>query len=75
MLRWMCGVTKKDLIRNKYIRRTTRVTYGRKKITETSDMVWACYEKGQGAHGEKRTDDRHSRKKTELSTVVGACYR
>ena len=34
MLRWMCGVTRRDSIRNEYIRGTTRVVQASKKITE-----------------------------------------
>ena len=34
MLRWMCGVTRRDNIRNDHIRGTTRVVQASKKITE-----------------------------------------
>ena len=34
MLRWMCGVTKRDKIRNEHIRGTTRVVQASKKISE-----------------------------------------
>ena len=34
MLRWMCGVTRKDKIRNEHIRGTTSVAQASKKITE-----------------------------------------
>ena len=34
MLRWMCGVTRKYMIRNEHIRGTTRVAQASKKITE-----------------------------------------
>ena len=34
MLRWMCGVTRRDKIRNQYTRETTRVVQASKKITE-----------------------------------------
>ena len=34
MLRWMCGVTRRDKIRNEHIRGTTRVVQHSKKITE-----------------------------------------
>ena len=34
MLRWMCGVTRKDKIRNEHIRGTTRVAQASKDITE-----------------------------------------
>ena len=34
MLRWMCGVTTRDNIRNQHIRGTTRMVQASKKITE-----------------------------------------
>ena len=34
MLRWMCGVTRRDKIRNAHIRGTPRVVQASKKITE-----------------------------------------
>ena len=34
MLRWMCGVTRRDNIRNEHIKGTTRVVQASKKITE-----------------------------------------
>ena len=34
MLRWMCGVTRRDKIRNEHIRGTTRLVQASKKITE-----------------------------------------
>ncbi len=34
MLRWMCGVPRRDTIRNEHIRRATRVVQASKKITE-----------------------------------------
>ena len=37
MLRWMCGVTRKDKIRNEHIRGTTKVVQAPRKITERSE--------------------------------------
>ena len=34
MLRWMCGVTRRDHIQNEHIRGTTRVVQASKKFTE-----------------------------------------
>ena len=34
MLRWMCGVTRRDKIRNERIRGTTRLAQASKKITQ-----------------------------------------
>ena len=39
MLRWMCGVTRKDKIWNEHIRGTTRVAQASKKITERR-LIW-----------------------------------
>ena len=39
MLRWMCGVTRKDKIRNEHIRGTTRVAQASKKITGRR-LIW-----------------------------------
>ena len=45
MLRWMCGVTRRDKIRNENIRGTTRLEQPSKKITElTTEVVWPCEE-------------------------------
>ena len=34
MLRWMCGFTKEDRIRNDYVRKTTKVVEVSKKVQE-----------------------------------------
>ena len=39
MLRWICGVTRRDKIRNDHIRGTTRVVQASKKITE-KQLKW-----------------------------------
>ena len=39
MLRWMCGVTRKDKSWNEHIRGTTRVAQASKKITERR-LIW-----------------------------------
>ena len=39
MLRWMCGVTRKDKIRNEHIRGTTSVAQASKKMTERR-LIW-----------------------------------
>ena len=71
MLRWMCGVTRKDKIRNEHIRGTTRVAQASKKITERR-LNW--YEHVMRRDGEHilrkvlRADFRYTREKEERTT-------
>ena len=46
VLRWMCGMTRRDAIRNENIIKTTRVVQEPKKITQQ------CDEDERGAHSE-----------------------
>ena len=50
MLRWMCGVTRKDKIRNEHIRGTTRVAQASKKITERRLNWYGHVMKRDGEH-------------------------
>ena len=43
MLRWMCGVTRKDKIRNEHIRGTTKVVQASRKITERRLKLYGLY--------------------------------
>ena len=62
MLRWMCGVTRREKIRNEHIRGTTRVVQASKKITEkTTEVVRPCEENVRGAHSEKNARCGHTR--------------
>ena len=62
MLRWMCGVTRRDNIRNEHIRGKTRVVQASKKITEKR-LKWYGQENERGAHSEKNARCRHTREK------------
>ena len=69
MLRWMCGVTRRDKIRNEHIRGTTRVVQASKKITEkrlkwysrVRRMMW----NERGVYGEKNVGCGHQGKEEE----------
>ena len=51
-IRWMCGVTKLDKIRNERIRGTTKVGEIAKKVQGMRfDVVWACDEKREHCVG------------------------
>ena len=50
MLRWMCGVTKKDKIRNKHVRGSVKVAPVTKNITEKR-LKWYGHD--------KRREERH----------------
>ena len=58
----MCGVTKKDKIRNESVRGTTRVTQASKKITETQ---LKCY-----GHVTRRYEE-HTVKRVLLTDIPG----
>ena len=45
-LRWMCGVTKKDKIRNEHVRGSVKVASVTKKITEKR-LMWYRYVKSR----------------------------
>ena len=70
MLRWMCGVTRKDKIRNKHIRGTTKVVQASRKITERrlKFMVWARHEDGRRSCSEESDDESDTGEKEERET-------
>ena len=68
MLRWMCGVTKKDKIRNEHIRGTTKVAQASRKITEKTEMVWARHEDGSRSRSEESDDESDNGEKEERET-------
>ena len=60
MLRWMCGVTRRDKNRNEHIRGTTRVVQASKIITEKR---LKCEVNERGAHNEKNVRCGHTGEK------------
>ena len=40
LLRWMCGVTRRDKIRNEHFRGTTRVVQTSKEVTTEKRLKW-----------------------------------
>ena len=57
MLRWMCGVTRRDKIRNEHIRGTTRVVQAAKKITEKWLKWYGHVRRMKGEHIVRRMLD------------------
>ena len=60
MLRWMCGVTRKDKIRNEHMRGTTRMVQASQK-----ELVRACDEERW------RQDEEHTVKKVLMTDIRG----
>ena len=70
MLRWMCGVTRIDKIRNEHIRGTTKVVQASRKIDngEKTEMVWARHEDGERSCSEESDDESDTGEKEERET-------
>ena len=67
MLRWMCGVTRKDKIRNEHIRGTTRVAQASKQITERRLNWYGHVTRKDGEHmyTEESVEGGYNREKEE----------
>ena len=66
MLRWMCGVTKLDKIRNERIRGTTKVEEIAKKVQHRRlKWLWACDEKRRALCRKEGDGNESTREKKE----------
>ena len=65
MLRWMCGVLKKDKIRNEQVRGSVKVAPVTKKIPEKRLWGMDMSEKGRRARAKKNVRFTSTRKETE----------
>ena len=74
MLRWMCGVTKKDQIRNEHVceRISKSDTSDKEGRRGTDDVVRACQQKGRRSSTKKNVTCASTRTemKTEHQTEV-----
>ena len=76
MLRWVCGVTRRDNNRSEHIRGTTRLGQSSKQITEkTTEVPRPCQENEQVAHSEMNTRCDHvtEKKKRTAKPKVDRC--
>ena len=67
MLRWMCGVTGKDKIRNEHIRGKTRVAQA-SNHREKIELVRTCDEERWRTHTEESVEGGYTREKEERTT-------
>ena len=70
MLRWMCGVTRKDKIRNEHIRGTTKVAQASRKITERRLKWYGRRSRSEESDDESDTGEREER---ETKDKVEGC--
>eukprot|EP00795_Rhopilema_esculentum_P005206 gene5206-343_t len=67
MLRWVCGVTRRDKIRNEMIRRTVKVAEISSK-TQERRLNWSCDEKRGGICWRKNGGNGNSRTEKKRAT-------
>ena len=72
MLRWMCGVTRRDKIRNEHNKSGASVQENYRKMSE---VVRPCEENEKGAHSENNARCRHTmeKKKRAAKPTVERC--
>ena len=65
MQRWVCGVTRRDTIRNKHIRGTDNKsgTSVQENYRKTTEVVRPCENNERGAHSEKNVRCGHTGEK------------
>ena len=74
MQRWMCGVTRRDNIRNKHIRGTDNKSGAsvQENYRKTTEVVRPCEKNERGAHSEKNARCGHTgeeKKRTATHTM------
>ena len=69
MLRWMCGMTRKDKIRNEHIRGTTKVVQASRKITERRLKWYGHVMRMEEDHSEECDDESGTGEKEERDTI------
>ena len=77
MQRWMCGVTRRDTIRNKHIRGTDNKSGAsvQENYRKTTEVVRPCEKNERGAHSEKNVRCGHTgeKKKRTAKPTMERC--
>ena len=63
MVRWALGVTRKDKIRNEYVRGTAKIAKLGEKLRNVATLVWTCKKERRRLRGEKDDGDGGARQK------------
>ena len=67
MVRWALGVTRKDKIRNEYVRGTAKIAKLGEKSECEATLVWTCLrgEKDDGDGGARQKEKRKAKEKVD----------